>query len=253
MTTPVLEPTEARILGVLVEKALTTPDQYPLSLNAATNGANQRSNRDPVLDLLEGDVYAALQSLMRKGLVGASHPAGGRVEKFRHNGEALLGVDTPQLAVLAELWMRGPQMPGELRARASRMTPIESLPALMAILAPLTERGLVRRLPAQPGARAERYAQTLSPDAHPIDAAPPSAARMAPHTPAVPDAPRARAGGTTPPEAAVPAAGRAPAAPAAPAEDAKLAARVAELEGEVGRIKRQLRHLAWKLGEKLEG
>jgi uncharacterized protein YceH (UPF0502 family) len=247
MTAPVLDPIEARVLGVLVEKALTTPDQYPLSLNAATNGANQRSNREPVLDLLEGDVYAALQGLMRKGLAGASHPAGGRVEKYRHNGEAVLGVDTPQLAVLAELLMRGPQMPGELRGRASRMTPIATLPGLMALLAPLIERGLARRLPAQPGARAERYAQTLSPDAHPIEAAPASAAPLpAPRAPVA--APAA-----APREAAQPAVTRAPAAPAAPAEDDKLAARVAELEGEVARLKRQLRHLAWKLGEKLEG
>jgi uncharacterized protein YceH (UPF0502 family) len=159
-------------------------------------------------------------------------------------------VDTPQLAVLAELLMRGPQMPGELRARASRMTPVATLPDLMAILAPLVERGLARRLPAQPGARAERYAQTLSPEAHPIDAAPASFAPPAARVPVAPPAPRPPlAQGSAPREAAEPAA---VSATAEPAGDAKLDARVAELENEVARLKRQLRHLAWRLGEKLE-
>src|SRR5829696_5903471 len=100
MTELHIDPHEARVLGVLVEKELTTPEQYPLTLNSATLGSNQKSNRDPVLDLSEGDVYAALQKLLRKGLVGSVHPVGARVEKFRHNAEAILKVSRPELAVL---------------------------------------------------------------------------------------------------------------------------------------------------------
>jgi uncharacterized protein YceH (UPF0502 family) len=231
-----LDPYEARVLGVLVEKELTTPEQYPLTLNSATLGANQKSNRDPVLDLLEGDVYAALQKLLRKGLVGSVHPVGARVEKFRHNAEAILKVTRPELAVLAELLMRGPQQPGELRTRAARMVAIESLPALSEILKGLIEKGFVVRLEPSPGSRAERYAQLLAPEAHPIDArtriaASPSAA------PAV-----------VVPLAAV------NAAPAlAAAEKEGFEKRILALEDSVVRLRRQLDHLAWRLGEKLEG
>src|SRR6185436_4047287 len=167
-----LDAIEARVLGVLIEKNLTTPEQYPLSLNGATLGCNQKSNRDPVLELLESEVNAALGKLIVKGLAGSVHPMGGRVEKFRHNAEAVLKVTTPELAILAELLMRGPQQPGELRQRAGRMSPIETLPALMELLKPLIERGLVIRLDPSPGSRAERYAQRLSPTAHPVDARP---------------------------------------------------------------------------------
>jgi uncharacterized protein len=247
-----LDAREARLLGVLIEKALTTPEQYPLSLNAATNGANQKSNRDPVLELLESEVYAALQGLMRKGLAGASHPAGGRVEKYRHNAEAVLELDTPRVALLAELLMRGPQTPGELRGRVSRMTPVDSLPALMELLRPLLERGLVQRLDPLPGSRAERYAQCLSPDAHAAGAAGGAAPSggFAPRAPApaapAPAAPPAEHR-PDPAPAATPARGP---EPEAPAED--LEKRVELLEAEVTRLKRQLRHLAWRLGEKLE-
>ena len=227
-----LDPIEARVLGVLVEKELTTPDQYPLTLNSIALGANQKSNRDPVLDLMEGDVYAALQKLIRKGLVGSVHPVGSRVEKFRHNGAAVLKIEAPQLAVISELLMRGPQQPGELRSRASRMTPIESLPALMEILKPLLEMGLVVRLDPTPGSRAERYAQRLAPSAHPVESAASSRASSE--------------------VKALVAEALAPPSPAVAAGEA-TEKRISDLEANVARLRRQLDHLAWRLGEKLEG
>jgi uncharacterized protein YceH (UPF0502 family) len=227
-----LDPIEARVLGVLVEKDLTTPDQYPLTLNSLTLGANQKSNRDPVLDLMEGDVYAALQKLIRKGIAGSVHPVGSRVEKFRHNGEAVLKIETAQLAILAELLMRGPQQPGELRSRASRMVPIESLPAMMEMLKPLMEMGLVVRLDPAPGSRAERYAQRLAPNAHPIEA--PATARASAEVKAL------VAEALAPPTAAL-----------TKSEDHEK--RIVELESSMARLRRQLDHLAWRLGEKLEG
>jgi uncharacterized protein YceH (UPF0502 family) len=227
-----LDPIEARVLGVMVEKDLTTPDQYPLTLNSLTLGANQKSNRDPVLDLMEGDVYAALQKLIRKGLAGSVHPVGSRVEKFRHNGESMLKIETGQLAILAELLMRGPQQPGELRSRASRMTAIESLPALIEMLKPMMEMGLVVRLDPSPGSRAERYAQRLAPNAHPIEA--PATTRASAEVKAL------VAEALAPPTSAA-------------AKSEELEKRVVDLESNVARLRRQLDHLAWRLGEKLEG
>ena len=222
-----LDAHEARALGVLIEKELATPDQYPLTLNAATNGANQKNNRDPVLDLSEHEVDAALRKMIVKGLVGSVHPLGSRVEKFRHNAQTIFSIEKPHLAVLAELLLRGPQQPGELRGRASRMVPIESLGALSEILGPMLEAGLVARLDPSPGSRAERYAHRLSGAA----AATPM---PAPPVPApLPSAP-------------------APVPPSSEGSDT-MEKRVAELEFNASRIRRQLDNLAWKLGEKLEG
>lgn len=169
-----LDPIEARVFGVLIEKALTTPDQYPLSLNAATNAANQKANRDPVLSLDEDQVASALYRLQQKYMAREVYPGQSRVTKYVHNGKDALGVDITGLAVLAELLMRGPQMPGELRSRASRMAAMETQEQLTAVLTHLIEKGYVRRLPPWPGARAERYVQLLCPDLHPLE--PPAAA-----------------------------------------------------------------------------
>jgi len=171
---------EARVLGVLIEKELTTPDQYPLSLHAATAGSNQKSNRHPVVDYLEAEVDVALQGLIAKHLVGKVIPSGSRVEKFRHNASETLGLDAAHLAVLAELLIRGPQQPGELRARVQRMAPTASLDELGQRLARLIEAGYARRLPPSPGSRAERYVQLLCGDAHTLDDLPTVAAPVAP-------------------------------------------------------------------------
>jgi uncharacterized protein len=138
---PVLGMVERRLLGVLVEKAKTTPDAYPMSLNALTTGCNQKSNRDPVLNLSDGEVENTLDELQKKGLV--SKIVGGRVERWRHLLYECWHADKVELAVLAELLLRGPQTEGELRGRASRMEPIDDLESLRGILRKLAERNLV--------------------------------------------------------------------------------------------------------------
>ncbi len=149
---------------MLAEKAFTTPDQYPLSLNGATNGCNQKSNRDPVLDFSEAEVRVALHGLRMKGLVGVSVPSGSRVEKYRHNAKETLQLGDRALAVLAELLLRGPQTAGELRTRAKRMCDVSGPDALEGALSTLEEHGFAKPLP---GGRATRWAQTICPELHP--------------------------------------------------------------------------------------
>ncbi len=132
---------ERRVLGVLLEKAKTTPDAYPLSLNALTTGSNQKSNREPIMNVTEDEVDDTLVDLQKKGLI--TRITGGRVERFRHNMYDVWKVNKVELAVLAELFLRGPQTEGELRSHASRMEPIESLDELREVLQPLRQRGLV--------------------------------------------------------------------------------------------------------------
>jgi uncharacterized protein YceH (UPF0502 family) len=144
---PILSALERRVLGVLVEKAKTTPDAYPLSLNALVTGCNQKSNRDPVLNLNEEEVEETLDGCQKKGLVFKI--TGGRVERWRHVLYEAWRVSKVDLAVLAELLLRGPQTEGELRGRASRMEPIETLEALRAVLKPLAERKLIVYLTPQ--------------------------------------------------------------------------------------------------------
>jgi uncharacterized protein YceH (UPF0502 family) len=138
---PVLSALERRVLGVLVEKAKTTPDVYPLSMNSLVTGCNQKSNRDPVMNLNDVQVEEALGSAQKKGL--AIKVTGGRVERWRHALYEAWRVDKVELAVLAELLLRGPQTEGELRSRASRMEPIADLDALRTVLRPMVERQLV--------------------------------------------------------------------------------------------------------------
>ena len=213
-----LTPDESRVLGVLVEKATTTPEQYPLSLNAVLNGANQKNNRDPVLTMAEGDAFEALEALRAKGLVVRVDMAGSRVNKYRHQAGEALHVRGAELAILAELLLRGPQTVGELRGRASRMHAMESLDVVKNMLRALSEREvpLVREIPPAPGSRAERYVQLLCPDLHPLDA------------------PVAAAG---------------PAVGAAPTPATGLAARVEALESEVATLRDALRRLAAAVGE----
>jgi uncharacterized protein YceH (UPF0502 family) len=138
---PVLSTLERRVLGVLVEKAKSTPDIYPLSLNSLVTACNQKSNRDPILNVSDLEVEEALASVQKKGL--AVKITGGRVERWRHILYEAWHVEKVELAVLAELLLRGPQTEGELRARASRMEPIADLEALRAVLRPLTQRRLI--------------------------------------------------------------------------------------------------------------
>jgi uncharacterized protein YceH (UPF0502 family) len=138
---PVLDPRVRRVLGVLVEKAKTTPDAYPLSVNALVTGSNQKSNRDPILSLTELEVEDALARCQKAGL--AIKITGGRVVRWKHNLYDAWHVDKIELAVLGELLLRGPQTEGDLRSRASRMEPIDDLDALRNVLRPLVERKMV--------------------------------------------------------------------------------------------------------------
>ncbi len=134
--------TDRRVLGVLVEKAKTTPDAYPLSLNALLSGCNQKSNRQPLLQLSEEDASQSLTRLREAGAV-AEVQGSGRVSRYRHYLYEWLGVDKVELAVMAELLLRGAQTEGELRGRAARMEPIADLNALRPVLASLKAKGLV--------------------------------------------------------------------------------------------------------------
>jgi hypothetical protein len=160
-----LTPQETRVLGVLIEKAQTTPAQYPLTLNAIVTGCNQKSNRHPVVDYDEADVENTLNMLRQKQLATEVHMSGSRVPKYRHLAREPWQLSVSEMVVLAELMLRGPQTAGELRSRASRMHPIESMQAVESLLEGLANRQppLVRSLPPAPGTRARRYAQLLSP------------------------------------------------------------------------------------------
>lgn len=156
-----LDPVEARILGVLVEKEFTTPEGYPLSLNALVNGCNQKSNRDPTVSYTEQTVNEALLRLRMHRIVREMHTAGARVVKFAHSARDVLEVDDKELAVLAELLLRGGQTHGELRGRVKRMTPVESLAELAVILSKLQSRGMTCSLPPVAGSRAGRVGHLL--------------------------------------------------------------------------------------------
>ncbi len=162
---------ECRVLGVMVEKAQTTPGQYPLTLNGATLGCNQKNNRDPVTNFTEERVFDALDKLRAKGLARELMLSGSRVPKFRHMAREVLEVTTSELVILAEMLLRGPQTVGELRGRATRMHPIASLEEAQALLDALMARPepMVKELPPAPGSRAKRYMQLLCPDLHPLD------------------------------------------------------------------------------------
>jgi len=162
---------ECRVLGTMIEKAQTTPAQYPLTLNGLTNGCNQKNNRDPVTNFTEEDSLNAVDSLRFKGLVREAMLSGSRVAKYRHVSREVLAVNTEELVILAELWLRGPQSAGELRSNASRMVPLASLESVQALLTGLVARPepYVKELPRRPGERATRFVQLFCADLHPLD------------------------------------------------------------------------------------
>ena len=176
-----LDDIEARVVGCLVEKDLATPEYYPLTLNALTNACNQKSNRDPVMLFEETDVIRALDSLRQKQMAHQS-AEGVRAAKYCHNLEAVLNLDPEDLAILAELLLRGPQTVGELRNRAERMCPVGDLQAVEELLQNLMEREepLVMRLPRQPGRKEHRFTHLLSglPDIEESAALPTEPARL---------------------------------------------------------------------------
>lgn len=224
-----LKPEECRVLGTLIEKAQTTPNQYPLTLNALTNGCNQKNNRDPLTELSEDEVLEAVDGLKSKGLAREAILSGSRVNKFRHTIREALSVNVAEMAVLAELMLRGPQSPGELKTRAERMVPAGTEPALrspedaLAVLGTLMarEEPLVRHLGRRTGERADRYAQLLCPELHRLDG------------PVERDAAAPRTGGRE--------------TEGVPAEIAELLARrIEELEQKVSSFEQRLDKLEWR-------
>jgi uncharacterized protein YceH (UPF0502 family) len=166
-TNVLLTETEARVLGSLVEKDITTPDYYPLSLNALVNACNQKSNREPVMNLNDDAVRQALHSLNEKGLAGNASGAGdSRVAKFEHRMQEAFNLPRPETALLCVLLLRGPQTPGELRGRAERLHRFEDLTDVQSTLQKLMtrEEPLAKVLPRQPGTKEARYAHLLCGD-----------------------------------------------------------------------------------------
>ena len=183
---PDLTPLEARLLGCLVEKELATPEYYPLTLNALVAACNQKNNRDPVLQLSTDEVSKGLAGLQYdKKLVGTYSGVGSRAVKYTHRLLETLGVDTPELAILCELLLRGPQTPGELRGRASRMHPFASPAEVRAVLLALAARPepYVVELPRAPGCKENRFAHAFGPLPDVALAAAPAAVAPAPVRP----------------------------------------------------------------------
>jgi uncharacterized protein YceH (UPF0502 family) len=216
---------EARLIGCLIEKAITTPDQYPLSLNALVNAANQKSNRDPVLTLDERSVQESVDGLVKKHLVLEKSGFGSRVQKYQHRfcntGFGSLEFTPVETAIICELLVRGPQTPGELRSRVPRMTPLQDggeIDNALENLATRPDGPFVKQLPREPGRRDSRYAHLFSGEDH-IPLTPGEA-----HAPTLAEAePRPQIGVRE--------------------ADGSLAARVQSLEEQVAALRQQLEEL----------
>ena len=224
-----LTATEIRVLGCLIEKQRTTPDTYPLTLNALRVACNQSTARDPVVRYDDTTVRDAMTRLSRRRW--ARLAGGGRAPKYRHLLDEALTRAPDELAILCVLMLRGPQTPGELKQRTDRLHPFADLAAVHDTLRRLIDRELVMQLARRPGQKEERYAQRLGEDADDLAPAPRSA------TPAGMPVPPAYA----PPRS--PAPPPAPPAPAAPAPDRALEQRVARLESDVAELRAELRTL----------
>ena len=161
-----LTETEIRVLGSLIEKDITTPEYYPLSLNALINACNQKSNRDPVMRLSEDAVRAALDGLQRQRMAGPARGADSRVTKYEQRLQEVFNFTRAEIAVLCVLLLRGPQTPGELRGRAERMHRFETLDDVQSALQKLMQRELplAKVLRRQPGTKESRYAHLLAGD-----------------------------------------------------------------------------------------
>jgi uncharacterized protein YceH (UPF0502 family) len=157
---PVLSLLESRVLGVLVEKQHTVPDSYPLTLNALVSGCNQKTSRDPVIEASEGEVQGAIDRLKSLSMVMES--SGGRVMRYSQNAGKALGLPPQSIALLTALFLRGPQTAGELRINSERLHKFGDILAVEGFLNELAEKGMVRELARQPGARETRWAHLLS-------------------------------------------------------------------------------------------
>ncbi len=163
----VLTEIEVRVLGSLIEKDITTPDYYPLSLNALVNACNQKNNRDPVMTFEEDSVADALATLQEKRLAGPASGADSRVTKYEHRLQEVFNFDRREIAILCVLLLRGPQTPGEVRGRTERMYHFEALDDVVSTLDRLSQRQppLAAVLPRQPGTKESRYMHLFSGDA----------------------------------------------------------------------------------------
>lgn len=214
---------EIRVVGCLIEKQRTTPDAYPLSLNALRLACNQATNRDPVVEYDEATVREALRRLAPRGWTRLASGAGSRARKYRHLLPEALGVSDEELALLAVLMLRGPQTPGELKQRSERLHPFADLAAVSETLGRLVEREMVVRHPRRPGQKEDRYEQVLG-------GAEDDANEEAPAQPPV---------GTEPPPVV-----SSPSTAEAPAED-----RLDRLERELAELRAELASLRAALGE----
>lgn len=178
----VLNEIEARVLGALLEKEITTPDYYPLSLNSLVNACNQKSNREPVMNLDEDSVRDALRTLQDNSLARSVSAADSRVTKYEHRLQEAFNFDRREAAVFCELLLRGPQTPGELRTRAERMHPFDDLSEAQSALQRLMNREppLAKVLARQPGTKESRYVHLLSGDPKP------TSSTIKPEAPAAP-------------------------------------------------------------------
>jgi uncharacterized protein YceH (UPF0502 family) len=233
---------EIRVAACLVEKQRTTPDAYPLSLNSLRLACNQATNRDPVVDYDEQTVSDALRRTALRGWTRLASGAGSRARKYRHLLPEALGVDGGDLAVLAVLMLRGPQTPGELKARTERLEGFADLAAVQAVLERLIERGYVVRHPRRPGQKEDRYEQLLGGEADAPDAAAPEPAPPARSTLGPVDGPKDDRGVGDEQFVTV---AEAP----TPAEAADEAARLDRLEGELLELKGEIARLREALGE----
>jgi uncharacterized protein len=228
---------EIRVLGCLLEKQRTTPEAYPLSLNALRLACNQSTNRDPVVDYDEATIRDALHRLSRRRWTRLASGPGSRAPKYRHLLDEALGLPDDEVAVLCVLMLRGAQTPGELKQRTERLHPLADLDAVQATLERLIGRELAARLDRRPGQKEERYTQLLG-----EDAAEPSASPAA--TPAAtPAAP--------PPVAPAPVPISTDGPPRAPEPDPRIdriEAELAALRGEVGELRGALDALRAELG-----
>jgi uncharacterized protein YceH (UPF0502 family) len=171
---------ERRVLGVLIEKSIAQPSYYPMTSNAVVAACNQKNNRDPVMELDEETVFRTLTALRQKGIVRQVLPGGGaRTDRFRHEAFEHFGWEPRERAIMCELLLRGPQTPGELRTRCSRLMPFETLDSVSIVLDNLSKRetAFVRLLPRRPREAADRYDHTMYPadEERPADQAPAAA------------------------------------------------------------------------------
>jgi uncharacterized protein YceH (UPF0502 family) len=171
---------EVRVLGSLIEKDITTPEYYPLSLNALLNACNQKSNRDPVMQLDEDAVRDALEGLQQQRMAGPAGGADSRVTKYEQRLQEVFNFTRPEIAVLCVLLLRGPQTPGELRGRTERLHHFEALDDVQSALQKLMQRDppLAKVLPRQPGTKESRYAHLFAGDVVEAEAAPVYAAAV---------------------------------------------------------------------------